>query len=460
MRHSVTIAFNKMKMKHLAILALAAISFNFSVAAQPSQISRGAAPARSEIMSFDTRRNANDDNRTNVQHYVPFAPIALTRTATLQSVGQVLEVPQIWNNRDMYLHIENPHGAYSVYVNDSLVGRSTDTRTPMEFYISPYVNHGQNGIVIEVETSDEPLLSSSLDANARAQFENSYIYSQPKLRIYDYDVRFEPDSTRTFGWLELNIIAGNSHNYTETMEVGYDLTDPAGKLQDYNMRECSIEGRSVDTVRFRMPIYKTNQWLWSQKTPHLYKLTMYSKLGQMMTDYIPIKLCFGDTRFDGERLLRNGKEFKIKGARYNAEKSRTQTLKDLRALKARGVNTIYVDYPQAYWFYNQCEQVGLFVVDQANLNVERGRDQRTIGGTPTNDPTLVDEYIDRVRRMYLRNRNRSCIIAWSLGGNSGNGYNMYKAYQWLKAQGDERPIVYRDADGEWNSDWLLPAEIQ
>ena len=299
MRHSVAIAFNKMKMKHLAILALAAISFNFSVAAQPSQISRGAAPARSEIMSFDTRRNANDDNRTNVQHYVPFAPIALTRTATLQSVGQVLEDPQIWNNRDMYLHIGNPHGAYSVYVNDSLVGRSTDPRTPMEFYISPYVNHGQNGIVIEVETSGEPLLSSSLDANARAQFENSYIYSQPKLRIYDYDVRFEPDSTRTFGWLELNIIAGNSHNYTETMEVGYDLTDPAGKLQDYNMRECSIEGRSVDTVRFRMPIYKRNQWLWSQKTPHLYKLTMYSKLGQMMTDYIPIKLCFGDTRFDG-----------------------------------------------------------------------------------------------------------------------------------------------------------------
>ena len=129
-------------------------------------------------------------------------------------------------------------------------------------------------------------------------------------------------------------------------------------------------------------------------------------------------------------------------------------------MKSRGVNTIYVDYPQVYWFYDQCEQVGLFVVDQANLNVERGRNDRTIGGTPSNDPTLVDEYVDRVRRMYRRNRNRSCIIAWSLGGNSGNGYAMYKAYQWLKAQGDERPIVYRDADGEWNSDWQLPETIE
>ena len=90
-----------MKMKNLTILLLAAVTLTFNAAAQSSHVSHGAAPARSEIMSFDTRRNANEDNRTNVQQYVTFAPIALTRTATVQSVGQVLEVPQIWNNRDI-----------------------------------------------------------------------------------------------------------------------------------------------------------------------------------------------------------------------------------------------------------------------------------------------------------------------------------------------------------------------
>ncbi|WP_418415555.1 glycoside hydrolase family 2 TIM barrel-domain containing protein, partial [Alistipes shahii] len=82
---------------------------------------------------------------------------------------------------------------------------------------------------------------------------------------------------------------------------------------------------------------------------------------------------------------------------------------------------------------------------------ERSGD-RTVGGTPSNDPRLVGDYLERVKAMYYRSRNFTCVIAYSLGGPSGNGYNMYKAYQWLKSVEKSRPVIYSDTDGEWNSD--------
>ena len=70
----------------------------------------------------------------------------------------------------------------------------------------------------------------------------------------------------------------------------------------------------------------------------------------------------------------------------------------------------------------------------------------------SNDPSLADEYLERVKAMYYRSRNHSCVIAFALGGESGNGYNMYKAYEWLKSVEKSRPVICADADGEWNSD--------
>ena len=116
------------------------------------------------------------------------------------------------------------------------------------------------------------------------------------------------------------------------------------------------------------------------------------------------------------------------------------------------INTIWPNAPQPYWFYNLCDELGLFVIDQANINAPEKRDDRTTGGTPSNDPRLADEYLERVRNMYYRSRNHTCIIGFALGGESGNGYNMYKAYQWLKSVEPSRPVICIDADGEWDTD--------
>ena len=92
------------------------------------------------------------------------------------------------------------------------------------------------------------------------------------------------------------------------------------------------------------------------------------------------------------------------------------------------------------------------MVDCAAIDAPGQRDDRSVGGTPSNDPRLLDEYLGRVKAMYHRSRNHTSIIGFALGRDSGNGYNMYKAYQWLKSVEPAKPVFYVGADGEWNSD--------
>lgn len=82
--------------------------------------------------------------------------------------------------------------------------------------------------------------------------------------------------------------------------------------------------------------------------------------------------------------------------------------------------------------------------------------RKAVTGDPTarrpNKPEYLNDFIDRARSAYYRDRNRTCVIGWSLGSDSGNGYNMYKTYQWMKNADSVRPVIYVGADGEWNTD--------
>ena len=133
-------------------------------------------------------------------------------------------------------------------------------------------------------------------------------------------------------------------------------------------------------------------------------------------------------------------------------------LREIAALRDRYDNVLlYVDEAHAFGVRGRqglglCDELGLYVIDRANINAPDRRDDRRVGGTPSNDPALADEYLERVKAMYYRSRNHTCVVAFALGGESGNGYNMYKAYEWLKSVEKSRPVIYTDADGEWNSD--------
>ena len=99
-----------------------------------------------------------------------------------------------------------------------------------------------------------------------------------------------------------------------------------------------------------------------------------------------------------------------------------------------------------------CDSLGLYVIDRANINAPERSGDRTTAEWKAFEKYLKKVWFANGIHHHYRSRNFTCVIAYELGGPSGNGYNMYKAYQWLKSVEKSRPVIYADADGEWNSD--------
>lgn len=410
---------------------------------------------RTEAVPYNARHDADARNREAGGYWMAFRPetlgtVADRRIAAL--VGCSVEIPVAWTEGVVSLHLENPGAPCAVWLNDREVARITDPLTPADFDLTPYVRQGRNDFRLVLLAARSPL--DAAEATPRPAFENSYLYYQDKRSIRDFEIALVPDSTERFGILEVAIIAQNAYNYAEPVTVGYDIYSPQGKLLDFNMREVTLPGRSCDTVRFRPFIYHTyeNKWEAGRKNPPLYRVMLFTRRNGVYKEYMPLKVGFGKTELIDGRLMRLGKELQLVKASYNAAADAETTRRDLTALRAEGKNTICPDYPQPAWFYGLCDELGLYVIDRADINTPEQRDNRAVGGTLSNDPRYVDEYLERVKSMYYRSRNFTCVIAYELGGASGNGYNMYKAYEWLKSVETSRPVIYGDADGEWNTD--------
>lgn len=104
--------------------------------------------------------------------------------------------------------------------------------------------------------------------------------------------------------------------------------------------------------------------------------------------------------------------------------------------------------------YDLCDRHGFYVVEQAPINTSRSGMSRRKGGNPTNDPAWQAAYIARIEESYHTTKLHPCVVAFSLAEDSANGINLYEGYLHLKGLEKERPILYPDAGGEWNSDKL------
>lgn len=407
---------------------------------------------RAEVVPYDTRQSAEAGRADRSAHVIPFTPEPFMIDNDVVSMGAVVEMPYRWTDGCVYFHVENVGHAYNVKVNGQQVASTEDTATPADYDITPYIKEGANSIVVDSRFSRTPQVEEATPIRSRTLFENSYLYMQEKRSIADFDVVLAPDSTGKFGILDLQVVVRNAYNYEEPVTVGYDIASPDGKIQHFDFREISVAGRSTDTVRFSQPVYHTDANAWIDGKAPLYKVMLYTRRNDQLHEYMPLRVGFGRTELTDGKLTRLGRELQLRKAEYNAAADRATTLREIKELKAKGNNTLCPAYPQPAWFYDLCDELGVYVIDCANINAPKSAGDRTVGGTPSNDPALAEEYLARVKAMYSRSRNHTCIVAFALGGASGNGYNMYKAYEWLRAAEPSRPICYAGADGEWNSD--------
>lgn len=448
-----------MKKMLTTLSALLMALFTLSAQSNNEITYKGLAPHRSEFVTYSTRNAADKGNRAAEKYYID-----LTKHLKMQGYSEAghlisiyeVEIPLLWRDRVTFLHAEGGQAERLVRVNGRVVGESRDNRAPSEFDISRFIRDGVTRIeIINPKQSDERPAEMVADHPTVDQL---FLYSQPPIRIHDVIVSAKPDKGRKHGELKMQVVVGASVDKDDKVSVGYDIYSPEKELKYYDVREIELSGIGLDTLSFETNIYGAMERLWSAESPKLYDVTLYVKRGGIILEYLKLKVGFGDTTYADGKIYRNGTPVEIKAANYNSAATAKQTSTDLKALKKRGINTIYPDYPQPYWFYDLCDELGLYIIEQPNINTDPKDGDRSRKGTLANNPKWLGDFLERAKASYFRVRNHPSIIGWSLGGPSGGGYNMYKCYEWFKEWEQERPIVYRD--GDWNSDLELPAPIE
>ena len=436
--------------RYLLSLLLTTLAAAFTATAQSERV------LRTQFVTFDTREDALADKRDKTVHYHEL------KAADVNGDGSVFtdsfDADVSWSDMTTYLHIENAGSAYSLLLNGQLIANVEDDLSPADFSISDAMVQGRNVLAIVPRESRTPQIQNSGKATALKRFEGSYIFGQRKIHIEDFHALILPDTAGNYGRLHLDIIVANNFNYEEPISIGYDITSPSGKLLDYAVREIKVEGHSRDTLHITTPIYDAPKYEWNPAakgaTAPLYSVMLYVKRSNRPEEYSPFKVGYGETVLTPEgKLERLGRTVEIVPHRYTSAATRAKTREEIATLKKQGINTLITDFPQPAWFYDECDRAGIYVFDRAAINAVEHRDDRTVGGTPSNDPAMVGEYIQRVDAMYYRMRNHTSVAGFVLGGETGNGYAMYKAYQHLKAVEDKRPVICDDARGEWNTDF-------
>ena len=406
---------------------------------------------RSEFMSYTIRQNAANDDREAEWNYLPVENFTQSRTADGDIVyTATVELPEFWADRIIMLHCEGGRNSHRVSVNGTAVGSARDSGTPSEFELPNAVAGRTNTLRIELPAdTDEP--ESGL-RRQRADLTSCFLYSQPRTRIWDYDV--STVLTGSDGELTARVVVENRYPSEETFSLCFDVFSPEGRVEEYGTKRVTLPAGDRDTVTLRATIYGAGKKLWGAEKPALYRLTLFVRKGDRILEYVPVNVGFGTVSHAEGRVYRNGKPVELRPARCDAT-TPAALRREIAALKKEGFNTLWPDTQQPWWFYDICDRTGMYVIDQANINTSYETGNRRIGGCLSNDPAWLPEYMERTQAMFRRSHTHPCIVAWSLGGQSGNGFNLYRTYLWLRTADPNRPILYDGAGGEWNNDLPL-----
>lgn len=412
----------------------------------------GRAPYRTEFISYDIRKEADEGMLAGSKYYRAL-DFRLTPAANTPTYEATVDIPGLWLDRDIYIRDTGRTGRYRLTVNGRRAGYNTDSYGMGEWHVTPMLTEGTNRIKIEMlapGTAGSDMERLSPDA-ARKAIGGLYLFSQPRIHIFDYIASGHFDPEYKDNVIDLAVIVVNDFNMPETVRVGYDIYDPAGKLVDFTYKEVEVRGRGCDTVRLYNKIVRAQKFQYSAANPALYRVTLWLRHGGRNTEYIPLRLGFGLTAYDGSVVSRGGVPIAVRAAEgdFPVQKG---ALEKLRALKKQGYNTIAVNRPQQKWFYDMTAREGIYVIDRAAVDCDPRGGDRGVDGTVANDPSYLSRFLDRQAAMFYRGRNYPNIIGWSIGSESGNGYNMYKSYQLLKSLDATRPVVYPWAEGEFNTD--------
>lgn len=264
---------------------------------------------RSEFMSYTIRQNAANDDREAEWNYLPVENFTQSRTADGDIVyTATVELPEFWADRIIMLHCEGGRNSHRVSVNGTAVGSARDSGTPSEFELPNAVAGRTNTLRIELPAdTDEP--ESGL-RRQRADLTSCFLYSQPRTRIWDYDV--STVLTGSDGELTARVVVENRYPSEETFSLCFDVFSPEGRVEEYGTKRVTLPAGDRDTVTLRATIYGAGKKLWGAEKPALYRLTLFVRKEDRILEYVPVNVGFGTVSHAEGKVYRNGKPVELR----------------------------------------------------------------------------------------------------------------------------------------------------
>ncbi len=393
----------------------------------------------------------------------PLAPI-LNPTAVYR---RKITIPERWQGKRIVIELGGVENCFYLYCNGKEVGFAKDCRLPSEFDLTDYVHVGENSLAIQVLRFSDSSYIEDQDQWWHAGIHRDVtLYATDEVYIRDVFAKpcLEVESRR--GTLGIEVRLGGKHRTPLNHEVEVSVSPvDGGKANTTKQTRAVLQKTNYRAVtgkgpRLLLNINMGKVKVWSAETPSLYDLVVSLKDPEgVVLQEASQRIGFRDIRIQNRELLINGQPVLIRGVNRHDHcdttgKIMTEALMrlDIETMKQHNINAIRTShYPNDSLFYELCDEYGMYVVDETNLEAHHHYAQLGL------DPYWASAFLSRVSRMIERDKNHACIIMWSMGNETGYGPSHAAMAAWARSYDPSRPIHNENAiceqavSSDWNS---------
>lgn len=399
---------------------------------------------------------------TNVPYPFPKNPPFVNKEDNpVGSYLRAFSIPNTWDGRRVYLHFEAGTAAMYIWVNGKKVGYTENAKSPAEFDITDYIKLGENTVACEVyKYSDGSYLEDQDMWRLGGISRSVYLYSTAQTRILDFFAKSELDDNYKHGLFSVEVKLKNYTNANSSQQIEVYLLSKAGKRVFNKTIKKEVISEGITNCLFEGKIPSPQHW--TAETPNLYNMVINLKddAGKLI-ESTSHKIGFRSVQIKDGQLFVNGKKIMVKGVNmheFNTETgqvvNRDIMIKDIQLMKELNINSVRTShYPQPPLWYKLCDEYGVYLVDEANLESHgMGYGEANL----SNFPEWHAAHMDRIVRLIERDKNHASVIIWSLGNEASNGKAFPDMYDWAKNRDQTRPVQYEQADRQRNTDIICP----
>ena len=393
-------------------------------------------PSVWQMAGYDTHQY------TNIRYPFPFDPPYVPQDIPCGAYVHTFEYSRDEKASKSFLNFEGVDSCFYVWINGSYIGYSQVSHMTSEFDVTDVLQDGTNTVaVLVMKWCDGSYLEDQDKFRMSGIFRDVYILKRPKQAISDYHIKTRIEDMLAKVEIEMK--------FYSPLNVKISIEDRNGAV--VALGSIAEEGTAVLEI--------ASPELWNTENPYLYKLILETE-NEVIVDHIALR----KIEIKDQVIYLNGQKIKFRGVnRHDSDPvtgftiSLEQITTDLTLMKQHNFNAIRSShYPNAPFFYEMCDKYGFMVIDEADIEahgpfmIYRKEDTdynrfKRWNEKIADDPVWEEAIVDRVKLMVERDKNRFCIVMWSMGNESAYGCNFEKALEWTKNFDPDRITQYESA---------------